>query len=126
MCILPALTSRFRVPQTLDDGQLELIQSQFSKWKKEVVPVRRGIVMASQVWVTVNGQDYMLEEVSGNSLTEGFTTNSLVHISVLLILTAMVQADVNACYVWNLPGAKSSGPGRDICMAPRSYKPRPV
>ncbi|PLW38031.1 hypothetical protein PCASD_09924 [Puccinia coronata f. sp. avenae] len=48
MCILPALTSRLRVPQTLDDGQLELIQSQ-----------------------CINGQDYMLEEVSGNGLTEG-------------------------------------------------------
>jgi hypothetical protein len=71
MCILPALTSRLRVPQTLDDGQLELIQSQCSKWKKEVVPVRRGIAMTLQVWVTVNGQDYMLEEVSGNGLTEG-------------------------------------------------------
>ncbi|PLW35013.1 hypothetical protein PCASD_15341 [Puccinia coronata f. sp. avenae] len=66
--------------------------------------------MASQVWVTVNGQDYMLEEVSRNGLTEGFTTNSPVHISVLLILTAMVRANINACYVWNLPGAKSSGP----------------
>ncbi|PLW39404.1 hypothetical protein PCANC_14865 [Puccinia coronata f. sp. avenae] len=90
MCILPASTSRFRVPQTLDDGQLELIQSQCSKWKKEVVPVRSGIAMVSQVWVTVNGQDYMLEEVSGNGLTKGFTTNSPVHISVLLILMAMV------------------------------------
>lgn len=91
-----------------------------------MVPVRRGITTASRVWVTVDDKDYMIEEVSGNGLTEAFVSDGPIHIAVLLILTAMTRANVNACYVWNLPGARSSGPGRDICMRPRSYKPRPT
>lgn len=78
------------------------------------------------MWVTVDDTDYMIEEVSGNGLTEAFISDGPIHIAVLLILTAMTRAKVNACYVWNLPGARSSGPGRDICMRPRSYKSRPV
>lgn len=124
-CTLPATTTKFRVPQVLDDEQLESIQARSSKWKKDLVSVRQGSTIASRVWVTVDDKDYMLEEISGNGLTEAFTTDSPVHVSVLLILSVMVRTGVSACYVWNLPGARSAGPGRDICMKPRSYKPRP-
>jgi hypothetical protein len=126
VCTLPASTSRFKIPQALTDEQLESIQARCSKWKKEVVTVRRGITTASRVWVTIDDKDYMMEEVSGNGLTEAFVSDGPIHMAVLLILTAMTRANINACYVWNLPGARSSGPGRDICMRPRSYKPRPV
>lgn len=123
--VLPARNVRYKVNTSLPPEELESIQHRSSQWKKSKVAAKGGYRIVSRVWVYIDSEEYMLEEVGGHTLTERFEPDSPTHVAVLSLLHAMSIYKLRSCYVWNMPATEWSSVGRELCMEPRRIKPRP-
>lgn len=125
MVRLPANDPACLVPRTYAEGDLEAIQSRTSNWAKaEVCKAWSGLSVA-RVWVTIDGRNYMIEEAGDNMLVAGFTPETDVHISVMLVLRHMIRRRILSCRVWNLPGSHGAVNGGELSMSRCSFSRKP-